>query len=138
MLSQQIRDHLLRKYVQSARRRKQATVEVCAGDVHRELGLYNSVPSVCQALRSKKFEQQSNARLLEFSSPPSGLSTTTTFRFEMAAANSCKASVEPDHPVGGLEALWGIGREVFRSYGGGEAYLRQGRAAWGEPTPTDR
>jgi 5-methylcytosine-specific restriction enzyme B len=131
MLSQQIRDYVLRQYVQPARKRGEKTVEVLAGDVHRQLGLYNSVPSVCQALRSKKFEQQSKARLLEFSGPPSGLSTTTKFKFEVKPRSDESPEQQPTRAgQGDLERFYGAAKDLYASYGGGEKYLKQERAGW--------
>jgi hypothetical protein len=51
-----------------------------------------------------------------------------------------KRTVLPSGPVkdgSGLEALYGILEEEFKDLGGGEAYLKAERAAWG-PDPWEK
>ena len=56
-VSERVRQCVLQKYVAPARSRGERTVEVVSGDVHRELGLKNLVPQVCEAMRSKLLER---------------------------------------------------------------------------------
>jgi hypothetical protein len=62
--------------------------------------------------------------------PPSGTSTTVKFVYRLGE-NTPPAAQES--PILRLLELWGIGKEVFESLGGGEAYLRSLREPWYEP-----
>jgi len=122
--SDAIRRHAYEKYIAQARRRREKSVSINVGEVHRELGLSNRVPLVCAALGSKKFLKEHGLRLISKNGPPSGQSTTVTFTYEMLGS-------APDKAMSGDEAwraLRGIAKDIFASFGGGEAYLRQERA----------
>src|SRR6266446_4617734 len=121
--SDAIRRHAYERYISAARRRKVKTVAVNVGEVHRALALNNRVPLVCAALGSKKFLTAHGLRILSKTGPPSGQSTTVTFTYEMIEGKEKSAE--------GLDAflaLRGIGKEIFASLGGGEAFLRRERA----------
>jgi len=97
-------------------------VAINVGEVHRALALNNRVPLVCAALGSKKFLTEHGLRILAKTGPPSGQSTTVTFTYEVVE--------EKQETASGLDAflaLRGIGKEIFASLGGGEAFLRQER-----------
>lgn len=120
--SDAVRRHAYEKYVSAARRRKEKTVAINVGEVHRALALNNRVPLVCAALGSKKFLTEHGLRIVAKTGPPSGQSTTVTFTYEI---------VEDNEKPRGLEAflaLRGIGKEIFAALGGGEAFLRRERA----------
>src|ERR1700726_4390779 len=70
-LTDQIRDHARRQYIEGARRRGEAVVRIVAGDVHKALGLANRVPVVCNALSSKSFLQDNKIALESRVGPPS-------------------------------------------------------------------
>jgi hypothetical protein len=121
--SDAIRRHAYEKYISAARRRKQKTVAINVGEVHRALALNNRVPLVCAALGSKKFLTEHGLRIVSKTGPPSGQSTTVTFTYEVVE--------EKQNAASGLDAflaLRGIGKEIFASLGGGEAFLRKERA----------
>ena len=73
------------------------------------LGLTNRVPVVCQALKSKRFLRENHLVVKDVSGPPSGLSTTVKFTFEIASNDNDEAAKKP-HP---LWDLLGIGKAVF-------------------------
>jgi hypothetical protein len=54
--------------------------------------------------------------------PPSGQSTTVTFTYEIVR------SVSQPTPDEARLSLRGIAKDIYASFGGGEAYLRQERA----------
>jgi hypothetical protein len=121
--SDAVRRHAYEKYISSARRRREKTVSINVGEVHRALALNNRVPLVCAALGSKKFLTEHGLRIVSKTGPPSGQSTTVTFTYEVVE--------EKQEAAEGLDAflaLRGIGKEIFASLGGGEAFLRSERA----------
>src|ERR1700685_1531392 len=86
--SDAVRQHAYEKYVSAAHRRKQKTVAINVGEVHRELALNNRVPLVCAALSSKKFLTESHLRLISKTGPPSGQSTTVTYTYEFVDSHA--------------------------------------------------
>jgi hypothetical protein len=121
--SDAVRRHAYEKYVASARRRREKTVSVNVGEVHRALALNNRVPLVCAALGSKKFLTEHGLRILSRTGPPSGQSTTVTFTYEIVRSESQKPTGDE-----AWQSLRGIAKDIYASFGGGEAYLRQERA----------
>src|SRR3984893_14048269 len=121
--SDAIRRHAYDQYISAARRRKQKTVAINAGEVHRALALNNRVPLVCAALGSKKFLTEHGLRILSKTGPPSGQSTTVTFTYEIVKSELQKPTAEEE-----WQSLRGIAKDIYASFGGGEAYLRKERA----------
>jgi hypothetical protein len=122
--TESVRQYALRTYVEPARRRGQSTLSIVAGDVHKAVGLSNQVPIVCNALKSRKFLEENRLTLEGWDGPPSGLSTTVVFRYRVQPEPGEGTTVRQTSP---LLDLWGSGREVFASLGGGEAFLRKER-----------
>jgi hypothetical protein len=132
--SDAIRQHAYQKYVVEAHRRKEKLISINVGDVHREMGLSNRVPLVCAALGSKKFLSEHGLRIVSKTGPPSGQSTTVTFLYEVVQSPEKRSDDEI------WQSLRGIGKDVYASFGGGEAYLQQERANFYAPgkDPLDR
>jgi hypothetical protein len=125
--SDAVRRHAYERYISAARRRKERTVAINVGEVHRALALNNRVPLVCAALGSKKFLTEHGLRIVSKTGPPSGQSTTVTFTYEIDDRK------QDDNRLSRLEAwnrLRGSMKDVFAEYGGGEAYLRAERASF--------
>lgn len=120
--SNAVRRHAYEKYVSAARRRREKTVSINVGEVHRALALNNRVPLVCAALGSKKFLTEHGLRILSKTGPPSGQSTTVTFTYQIVRSESPPTADEA------WQSLRGIAKDIYASFGGGEAYLRQERA----------
>jgi hypothetical protein len=123
--SEIVRQHAIETYISPARRRRERTVSVNVGAVHKALRLGNRVPLVCTALESQKFLKENSLRLISKTGPPSGQSTTVTFTYEFVAKE------KDDHGVDRQEAwnrLRGALKDVFAELGGGENYLRNERA----------
>lgn len=133
--SDAVRRHAFEKYVSAARRRREKTVSINVGEVHRALALNNRVPLVCAALGSKKFLAEHGLRILSKTGPPSGQSTTVTFTYEIVKSEPQKPTAEE-----AWQSLRGIGKDIYASFGGGEEYLRQERANFYAPgqDPLDR
>jgi len=121
--SDAIRRHGYEKYVSVAHRRKQKNLAINVGEVHRALALNNRVPLVCAALGSKKFLTEHGLRIVSKTGTPSGQSTTVTFTYEIVRSESQKQTADE-----AWRSLRGIGKDIFASFGGGEAYLKQDRA----------
>jgi hypothetical protein len=87
MTSTDVRNFVVTNYIQPAQARGERTVSVIAGDIHKALQLKNRVPLVCTALRSRRFLVENHLRLKDVSGPPSGLSTTVKFTFELESGS---------------------------------------------------
>jgi hypothetical protein len=135
--SSAVRRYAYEKYVSRAQARRENTVSINVGEVHRALALNNRVPLVCAALGSKKFLTEHGLRIISKTGPPSGQSTTVTFTYEIIVVDQKKS---PDAQLEAWLKLRGIAKDIFASYGGGEAYLRQERANFYGPgqNPLDR
>ncbi|HEY1218752.1 MAG: hypothetical protein ABSE42_12195 [Bryobacteraceae bacterium] len=114
-----IREHLKKQFLEPARLRGEITVRIVAGDIHKGLGLRNQVPNVCQVLRSRKFLNENRLVLEKFEGPPSGLGTTATFTYRLAA----DGATQPERESLFLR-LRGIAKDTFASLGGGEEFIR--------------
>ena len=113
-----IRECLRRKFLEPARLRGLTSIRIVAGDIHKELGLRNQVPNVCQVLRSRKFLNENRLVLEKFEGPPSGLGTTATFTYRLAADGG--PTPEKESLFLGLR---GIAKDTFASLGGGEKFI---------------
>jgi hypothetical protein len=118
-----VRKHAFEIYLSPARRSGDKTFSINVGTVHRALALNNRVPLVCAALASKKFLTENHLRLISKTGPPSGQSTTVTFTYEIVKSESQKPSADE-----AWQSLRGIAKDIYASFGGGEAYLKQERA----------
>ena len=115
-----VQDHIVRP----AKARGDRLITVTAGEVHNQLGLTNRVPVVCQALKSKRFLEANHLVLKDVTGPPSGLSTTVKFTYEIVSSDTDEAAKKPNP----LWDLLGIGKAVFEELGGGENFIKSERA----------
>ena len=115
--------YVRREYVEPARRRGDVTIRIVAGEVHRALNLANRVPSVCDALASRKFLEENGLALESREGAPYGRSDTVAFVYRITPG---RTPPPKDVQVSFL-ALGGIAKEVFQSLGGGEAFIRRER-----------
>jgi 5-methylcytosine-specific restriction protein B len=89
--AERIRKHLISDHIEPAKRRNEATVTIRAGDVHKELGLSNQLPNVCQAIEGKKLRDMTGLAKPEIlSGPESGRGGNMTYRFALAAGSHPK------------------------------------------------
>lgn len=128
--SDQVLQYVLRSYIEPAKQRGDSAISVKAGDVHKALRWNNRVPSVCQALSSKRFLEQNHLTLIEKQGPPSGLSTTTVFTYRLDAEEHMPSKTAQKSSL--LLSLQGAGKDLFKKLGGGEAFLRGERRSWGD------
>ncbi len=120
-----VREYARREYIEPARARRQSSVRVVAGEIQKAVRLTNRVPLVCQALKSTKFLKENHLILEKVEGPPSGMSTTVAFTYRMMDDSVRQDSTEPEGAP--FRKLRGVAKEVFRSLGGGEAFLRKER-----------
>jgi hypothetical protein len=137
-----IRRHLNFRYIAPARDRGEKFVTVTAGDIHRELGLRNRVPNVCQVMESRLLEREARVKVSSKQGPPSGRGTTFTITYAIEPAEPAASSspVESEsiseskssQSVGNrlFYELRGLGKETFAALGGGDAFLHGERAAF--------
>jgi hypothetical protein len=122
--AERVREHVRREYVEPARRRHETAIRIVAGEVQKAVGLSNRVPLVCQALKSHKFLDENHLVLEKWEGPPSGMSTTVVFTYRLLD----DAGQAPSESAASMFLqLRGIGKEVFQSLGGGEAFIRKER-----------
>jgi len=120
-----IRECLREKFLQPARLQGLTSIRIVAGEIHKELGLRNQVPNVCQVLRSQKFLNENRLVLEKFEGPPSGLGTTATFTYRLTA-NSGPASEKESLFL----SLRGVAKDTFASLGGGEKFVHGERESF--------
>jgi hypothetical protein len=117
----QVRNLVVRTYIDPARRQKRPTVTVVAGDVHKAAGLVNRVPIVCQALTGRKFLEENHLVIEKKEGPKSGLGTTVKITYRLMDEKASKPE-----PVSFMD-LVGVAKDLFARLGGGEAFIRKER-----------
>ena len=122
--SKRVRDYVRSEYLEPARSRGDVTVKVVAGEVQKAVRLSNRIALICQALRSKKFLNENELVLERWDGPPSGMSTTVVFTYRL---NGNPTAAAEESPLDWFDRFCGIGKEVFASLGGGEAFIRNER-----------
>jgi hypothetical protein len=103
----------------------------------------NHTPQICNALRSHIFLKENELELVRTDGPPSLTSTTVVFHYRFKASpksnsSTCPASVpasgekpydlKADPRWIAFQKLKGALKDVYRAYGGGEAYLKSLRS----------
>jgi hypothetical protein len=116
-LPEQVRDYARRYYIDPARHRRDAVVQIVAGDVHKALRLKISVPVICNALSSKSFLEENKIALESREGPRSGLSTTARFTYRLLSEKGAALFL----------GFRGIAKQVFQALGGGEAFIHAER-----------
>ncbi len=131
----EIRAYIRRHYLEPARQRRETLVTLRAGDIHRELGLHNRVPNVCQVMESKLLEKEAGVRVSSKQGPPSGRGTTLTVTYEVQLGGPSKMGTAEPAGTSSADQSWvqlfyemrGMGKDVFAAEGGGEAFLEKER-----------
>jgi hypothetical protein len=128
--------HVIATYVQPARSRGEKIVQIRVGNVLKDLGWTNRTPSVFSTLSSRAFQREAGVELIEKRGGPAsgGPSTTVQFVFRVLDAGIAKQVTQATGkriPNGaGLEKLYGVLKDAYAEFGGGEAYLKAERN-WG-------
>lgn len=84
-LVDEIRDFVFENYIKPTQKQGKTQVVVTSGEVHRQMGLKNCMPAVCNALRREKFQVDFNVELIQEVRPPTvkGDSSTNSFIFKI-------------------------------------------------------
>jgi hypothetical protein len=143
--SESVRVYVNDHYIVPARRSGAGTVTVRASEVHRAMNWdLRKVSQVCSALSTRKFLRAASVELIARKGPPSGQSTTVEFVFKLLEIGPPQPSALQDQnrenrkpKLGSLMAAYGILKDAYREFGGGEAYLKAERDAWG-PDPWEK
>ena len=127
-IADRIRSHVVKHYVEPARSRGEESVTIIAGSVLRDLQLRGDyAPSVCSALRARKFSAEYDLELLRVDGPRSKQSTTTAFTYRLPR----RSETGHTRPVrNAIRDLRGIGKDMFAAVGGGERWLEREREAF--------
>ena len=127
-IADRIRSHVAERYIEPARSRGEETVTVVAGAVLRDLELPGDyAPSVCSALRARKFSAEHDLELITVDGPKSKSSTRTAFTYRLPRGSE----TDRHGPVrNAIRHMRGIGRDTFAALGGGENWLRKEREAF--------
>jgi hypothetical protein len=126
----QIREYVRLHYVEPARRSRQARFSVRCGTVEKELGMSNRIAHVCNALKTPKFLQPNDLRLVETSGPPSGTSTTVVYTYEFLDAAGTTVAPASASIFKKLLQMEGILKEVYQEIGGAERAIREEREGY--------
>jgi len=137
-MSNRIRAYAEKQYVLPARRegRRRFSIhvrEVLNRFVEQEGLPRQNVPQVCQALRSRrKFLEPLGLEIEKIEGPEKQTSTTVVFhyRFNRAPEDQSGLSSRTSSPSGetssvaAIQRLYGLMKDEFAAYGGGEAFLK--------------
>jgi 5-methylcytosine-specific restriction protein B len=80
-----IRKYVTEQYITPARQRGDKTVRICAGDVHKEMGFYNSdsrFPSICSAIDRTDFLEELGVTIQSRTGPNLGSSVEWILRLD--------------------------------------------------------
>jgi hypothetical protein len=141
-LSDQVRSVALQKYLHPAIRAGKTRISVAARDLMNELRT-NGFPSrnwhqVCSAIQAEKFLRANGLMIEGVDGPPSKTSSTVVVHYRVAENSELAPGVAPEgralaapvdegpeewaHRVTGK--LFGLMKDEFAAFGGGEAFLR--------------
>jgi len=123
--AQQIREYAWIRYIEPARHGGQATIRIKSGDVVKGLNLKNKTPSVCTALRSKIFQETYGVQLLGEQGPPSGMSTTVVFTYNLV--NQVQSKRPDTGSQSAFDRLRGIAKTAFTDVGDWERSVQRDR-----------
>jgi len=127
-LNEKVQQYVLTNYLGPAKARGENTIQIKAGDVHRELHWVNRVPSVCTTLGSKRFQRDTGLELIKKEGPPSGMGTRMVFTYRLSGGVPHENRTTPqDHKKSLLDGLYGIAADVFGELGGAESFIRTER-----------
>lgn len=136
-MSNRIRAYAENQYVVPARREGRRGFSIHVRDVWNRFvekeGLpRQNVPQVCQALRSRrKFLEPLGLEIEKVDGPEKQTSTTVVFHYRFNRAREgqgisrgTSSRSGETSPVAPIQKLYGLMKDEFAAYGGGEAFLK--------------
>ena len=79
-LTDKIRNYVEDEYINPAKEQGKVTVRVRAGDIHKEMGLVNRMPSICEALETEIFRNQALVQVINRTGPDRGSNAEWVFK----------------------------------------------------------
>jgi 5-methylcytosine-specific restriction protein B len=130
-----IREYVLEHYIEAARERDEAEVEVLVSDVNSALGLNQAWPNICQALKGQKF-----LTMADVAAPVQiGADQSSATRFRFSVDGSTPANIEnlTEAPIAMSQPTNLI---LYGPPGTGKTYAtaREAVRLCGEAVPSDR
>lgn len=129
----EIRTYARERYVVPARKQRAKRFSIRTGDVVRDMKLVGGrTPAVCSALKTREFLNDNALRLVSKTGPEQSTTVVYTYEFAENENPSEQPASAPTRlsPQEAWEKLHGALKDVFATYGGGEAYLRAERASF--------
>ena len=123
--AEQIREYAWMRYIEPARHGGVTTVRIKSGDIVKGLNLKNKTPNVCTALRSKIFQDVYGVRLLGEQGPPSGMSTTVVFTYNVV--NQVQSKRPSSGSPSAFDRLRGVAKTAFKDVGDWERSIQEDR-----------
>lgn len=141
-LSDQVRSVALERYVlpaiHSGKRHFSVAVRDLMNDLRAQGFPAKNWPQICTAIQAEKFLRSNGLEIESVEGPPSGMSTTVVVRYRVSnsrtepSSNRVPPSPQPElkdetpeewaHRVTGK--IFGLMKDEFAEFGGGEAFLR--------------
>jgi hypothetical protein len=123
-----------KRYIAPARANKERFVHIHSGEFSKELVqdrllAANRFPLVCNALRSKKFLSENKLRLVKEVAPPSGLSSTVVFTYELEPLEENSVGDESGRSSSFMHVR-GLLKKTYSELGGSERFHREERSHW--------
>ncbi len=78
-VSDEIREHVIRRHIDPARAAKEKELTLRAGDIHKELGYRQRMPAVCSVLGSNRLEMEAQVKRLRMEGPHNGSNACFTY-----------------------------------------------------------
>ncbi len=78
-VSDEIREHVIRKHFEPAKAAEKKELTLRAGDIHKELGLEGRMPAVCRVWGSNRLEKEARVHQLKTQGPHNGSNGRLTY-----------------------------------------------------------
>lgn len=89
----QIREFVISRFIEPARKKGEARLQIRAGDVHDQMNLRGRLPNVVQVLAGQKLQVSAGVRLVGQRGPKQG--PNTVFLFEVGARSEPAVTKQP-------------------------------------------
>jgi hypothetical protein len=82
-LVEKIREYVSRNYIEPARKEGIKKITIRAGDIHKEMKLFQRMPAVCSALKTK-INKMYDIEIINIVEPPSGQGANVYVTYELS------------------------------------------------------